>query len=171
MSDDQAAKKPADEAAGKSTAVEGAGGTVETLRLPAEQVINRRSRWRSSLAALRYVSSVSRDNEVAVRDSDKATAIALLICCTIALGTLLVPQLENLRVNVVLAADVLVGLALLMYVANRFGIVTTFHPRQALLTWQLMLGSSLLGIFLTINLALIIAAIIAHQRPIMLPMP
>ena len=114
MSDDQAAKKPADEAAGKSTAVDGAGGTVETLRLPAEQVINRRSRWRSSLAAVRYVSSVSRDNEVAVRDSDKATAIALLICCTIALGTLLVPQLENLRVNVVLAADVLVGLALLI---------------------------------------------------------
>ena len=51
-----------------------------------------------------------------------------------------------------------------MYVANRFGIVTTFLPRQALLTWQLMLGSSLLGIFVTINLALAIATAIQHSQ-------
>lgn len=137
---------------------------VEALKVSADSVINRRSRWLSSLAALRYVGSVAKDDEIKVRDSDRATAIALLICCFAALSCLLVPQLEAHRIDFVLAADALVGLALLMYVANRFGIVTTFAPRQALLTWQLMLGSSLLGIFLTINLALILAAVLQNTR-------
>jgi RsiW-degrading membrane proteinase PrsW (M82 family) len=135
----------------------------------AESVINRRSRWASSLAALRYVTSVSLDNEVKTRDSDRATAIALLVICAGALIALVMPQAESHRVAFALAADVVVGFAVLMYVANRFGIVTTFHPRQALLTWQLMLGSALLGIFLTINLALIIAELIRANR-IIVPM-
>jgi hypothetical protein len=131
--------------------------TTPADKIEIHSVINRRSRWLSSIAALRYVGSISKDDDIKVRDSDRATAIALLVCCVAALSCLLVPQLESHRVDFVLAADALVGLALLMYVANRFGIVTTFAPRQALLTWQLMLGSSLLGIFATINLALFLA--------------
>jgi hypothetical protein len=141
---------------------------VDTVKMAIDSVINRRTRWGSSLAALRYVSSVQKDEEIKVRDSDKATAISLLLCCAGALVCLVVPGFESYRVGLVLAADALVGLCLMMYVANRFGIVTTFQPRQALLTWQLMLGSSLLGIFLTINLALIIAAVI-HNNPIIIP--
>ena len=139
---------------------------ADTVKMPIDSVVNRRTRWGSSLAALRYVSSVQKDEEIKVRDSDKATTIALLFCCGGALVCLVVPGFEAHRVTFVLAADALVGLALLMYVANRFGIVTTFLPRQALLTWQLMLGSSLLGIFMTINLALIIAAVIQNSRVI-----
>lgn len=135
-------------------------GTTPAEKIEIHSVINRRSRWLSSIAALKYVGSISKDDDIKVRDSDRATAIALLICCVAALSCLLVPQLEAHRVDFVLAADALVGLALLMYVANRFGIVTTFAPRQALLTWQLMLGSSLLGIFVTINLALFLAYIL-----------
>lgn len=149
----QALDKPAD------TTPSGGNEKIEV-----HSVINRRSRWLSSLAALKYVSSISKDDDIKVRDSDRATAIALLICCVAALACLLVPQLEAHRVDFVLSADALVGLALLMYVANRFGIVTTFAPRQALLTWQLMLGSSLLGIFLTINLALILAAVLQNTH-------
>ncbi len=137
---------------------------VDSLRVQADSVINRRSRWISSLSAMRYVGSVAKDDEIKVRDSDRATAIALLICCFAALACLMIPQLEQHRIGFVLAADGLVGLSLLMYVANRFGIVTTFQPRQALLTWQLMLGSSLLGIFLTINLALILAAVLQNSH-------
>jgi hypothetical protein len=142
---------------------------VDTVTMSPESVINRRSRWLSSFAALRYVSTVAKDHEIKVRDSDRATALALLFCLAAALACLAVPQLEAHRLDFVLAADLLVGLAILMYVANRFGIVTTFLPRQALLTWQLMLGSSLLGIFLTINLALILAALVSSRPPIVLP--
>lgn len=147
------------------------GGQTDTVKAAADQVVNRRSRWVSSAAALRYVSSIQKDHDIRVRDSDKATAIALLACCFIALVCLAVPAFENFRVPFVLAADLLVGVSLLMYVANRFGIITTFQPRQAMLTWQLMLGASLLGIFLTINLALIIAWIIANNQAILLTPP
>lgn len=153
-----------DEGQNKSTAAETPAQATESLKVSADSVINRRSRWVSSLSALRYVSSVAKDDDIKVRDSDRATAIALLICCFAALACLLIPQLEAHRIDFVLAADSLVGLALLMYVANRFGIVTTFAPRQALLTWQLMLGSSLLGIFLTINLALILAFLLQNTH-------
>lgn len=141
----------------------------ETTKASADSVINRRSRWLSSLAALRYVSGIQKDEEIKVRDSDKATAISLLLCCAAALVCLVVPGFEAYRVTFVLAADALVGISLLMYVANRFGIVTTFLPRQALLTWQLMLGSSLLGIFMTINLAMIIASVVQNTKIILPP--
>lgn len=131
-----------------------------------DSVVNRRSRWASSIAALAYVKSVEKDEGIKVRDSDKATAISLLFCCFGALVCLVVPGFEAHRVTFIVATDLLVGLSLLMYVANRFGIVTTFQPRQALLTWQLMLGSSLLGIFVTVNLALIIATFIRANKEI-----
>jgi hypothetical protein len=143
----------------------------ETLKLGADEMIKRRSRWQSSLAALRYVSSVSQDNEVKLRDSDRATSIWLLVVCMFALLSVVLPQLASpdqppavygallwmasQRIPLVLTADALVGFGLVLYVTNRFGIVTTLTPRQALLTWHLMLGSSLLGIFLAINLALL----------------
>lgn len=153
----------------KTPGTDGGEKKADTVKMAIDSVINRRTRWGSSLAALRYVSSVQKDEEIKVRDSDKATAISLLLCCAGALVCLIVPGFESYRVGLVLAADALVGLCLLMYVANRFGIVTTFQPRQALLTWQLMLGSSLLGIFLTINLALLIAAFI-HNNPVIIPL-
>ena len=152
--------------------------------MPAEEMVKRRSRWQSSLAALRYVSSVSRDDEVKLRDTDRATSLWLLIVCLLAVLCLVLPQFAQTapgplgwlfgfmavqRMPLILAADVLIGIALLMYVANRFGIVTTLTPRQALLTWQLMLGSSLLGIFLAVNLGAIICLVVANSARIVIP--
>ncbi len=151
----------------KPTGQETPSRGTDSLKTSADSVVNRRSRWMSSFLALRYVESVSKDDDIKVRDSDRATSIALLVCCFAALACLLIPQLETHRIDFVLAADALVGIALLMYVANRFGIVTTFLPRQALLTFQLMMGSGLLGIFLTINLALFLAVIIQNMGPIL----
>ena len=162
----EAVNKPADEAPSAQTAA-AADAPKQTSLI--DSVINRRSRWISAMAALRYVNSVSGDEEIKVRDSDRYTSIALLVCCVLSLICLVVPEFEAQRIGCVIAADVLVGLALLMYVANRFGVVTTFQPRQALLTWQLMLGSSLLGIFMTINLALILAVLVQNMHIIVLP--
>lgn len=177
--EEQAAGKGAED--GTKTSAEAPAETpAETLKLGAEEMIKRRSMWQSSLAALRYVSSVSQDNEVKLRDSDRATSLALLIVCVFALLTLLLPQLisadqpeavrkflqwmASQRTPLVLSADALVGLGLLRYVANRFGIMTTLTPRQALLCWHLMLGASLLGIFLSINLALLCWVAVANTH-------
>jgi hypothetical protein len=124
---------------------------------PGGGIVQRRSRWYSSLAALRYVNSLSKDDDVRVRDSDRATSISLLIGAIFTVISLIVPQLAPHRVPLVLACDALVGVMLLFYVANRFGILNTLSPRQALLTWQLLMGATFLGIFMTINFALIIA--------------
>ncbi|HEY9716764.1 MAG TPA: hypothetical protein V6C69_04820 [Trichormus sp.] len=131
---------------------------------PAESagLVHRRSRWYSSMAALRYVSSLSKDDDVRVRDSDRATAIALLISSILTVLSLVFKPFASHRLALVLACDALVGLMLLFYVANRFGILNTLTPRQALLSWQLMMGAGFIGIFTTINLAVVIALVIAH---------
>ena len=126
-------------------------------------IIQRRSRWYSSLAALRYVNSLSRDDDVRVRDSDRATSIFLGIAIALTVVSGLVPQLAPHRVAFVLVCDALVGVMLTFYVANRFGILNTLSPRQALLTWQLLIGASFLGTFLTLNFALIVALLVSQQ--------
>lgn len=169
---EESGKADSDNGSKGNTAATPASGAApaESLKVGAEDMIKRRTMWQSSLAALRYVSSLTRDNEVKIRDSDRATARALLLVCAFALLTLILPLLatsneppalqrfllwmNSQRTPIVGAADVLVGIALLRYVANRFGIMTTLTPRQALLCWHLMLGASLLGIFMAINLAI-----------------
>ncbi|HEY9778498.1 MAG TPA: hypothetical protein V6C81_32370 [Planktothrix sp.] len=137
-----------------------------TSAAPSEEgsIVQRRSRWYSSLAALKYISSLSRDDDVKVRDSDRATSISLLIASVLTVLSLLFPPLAPHRLALVLICDALVGLMLLFYVANRFGILNTFSPRQALLSWQLMMGAGFLGIFATINLAVAIALIVAQMN-------
>lgn len=135
----------------------GAGEEIQQATM-----VPRRSRWYSSLAALQYVSSLSKDDDVRVRDSDRATAIFLLISATLTVLSLVIPTLAPHRLTFMLVCDILLGVMLVFYVANRFGILNTLSPRQALLSWQLMMGASFLGIFMTINLAVIIALIVAH---------
>lgn len=122
----------------------------------------RRSRWESSAAAMRYITNLTRDDEVRVRDSDRATTIFLLLSTILTVLSLVVKPFAGMRLQLVLICDLLVGVMLIFYLANRFGIINTFTPRQALLTWQLMMGSCFLGIFMTINMAVIIALLIAN---------
>lgn len=129
-------------------------------------ILQRRSRWDSSLAAIKYLSTISKDDEIQVRDSDRATSIALLLMSILSAVSLLVPALSKHIVALILGCDVLVGVSMIMYLANRFGIVGTLNPRQALLTWQLMMGSLFLGVFLTINLAGIILISVSSTPPI-----
>ena len=122
----------------------------------------RRSRWESSFAAVRYINSLGRDEEVKVRDSDRATTIFLLLASILTVLSLVIKPFAEMRLQFVLVCDALVGVMLIFYLANRFGIFNTLTPRQALLTWQLMMGSAFLGIFMTINLAVVIGMVIAN---------
>ncbi len=121
----------------------------------------RRSRWHSSLKAFQYVSKISRDDDVRIRDSDRATGIFLAIATALTFMSLVVPSLAPHRLPFVLVCDVLVGVMLALYVANRLGILSTLRPRQALLAWQLIVGAAFLGVFITVNLAILIGAFVA----------
>lgn len=148
-------------------AITGLGGTTGSRSTPqspaaAGGIGQRRSPWESSLAALRYIGSISRDDELRVRDSDRATSIFLLLSSILTVLSLLLKPLAAYRLPFVLVCDVLVGAMLVFYVINRFGIINTLTPRQALLTWQLMMGSAFIGIFMTINMAVVIALAVAN---------
>lgn len=139
-------------------------GAEDTVKMSADQIVKRRSRWQSSLAAIRYIDGISKDNEVKLRDTDRATSLALLVVCIFACLSMFLPQLSAHRVPLVGAADVLLGCTLLTHVANRLGIVTTLTPRQAVLVWQLMMGASLIGVFMAINLGIVICLVIARTQ-------
>jgi len=136
--------------------------------VPADSALQRRSVWYNSLSALKYVSGLSKDDEVRVRDSDRATAIALLISCILSGVSMIIPALAPLRLALMGICDALIGVILVFYVASRFGIINSMSPRQALLAWQLMMGASFLGIFIAINLAFVIGLVLT-LNPLQLP--
>ena len=115
----------------------------------------RRSRWESSFVALRYLSGIGRDTQIKVRDSDRATSFSLLIVAFLTLVSLFVPGLADFRFNLLAVCDLLAGVSVIFYIANRFGILSTLPPRAALLCWQLMLGAWFIGMYVTINVVLI----------------
>lgn len=115
----------------------------------------RRSRWDSSFVALRYLSGIGRDTQIKVRDSDRATSFGLLIVSIFTLVSIFVPPLIEYRFNLLAVADLLAGVSIVFYIANRFGIISTLPPRAALLAWQLMLGAWFIGIYVTINVVLL----------------
>lgn len=138
----------------------------KSKEVASEGVFKRRSLWKASLASFKYVNSISQDEAVKVRDSDRATSIALLITSVGTVLAMLIKQAAAHRIPLLIACDVLIGASILIYLGNRFGILTTFNPRQALLSWQLMMGAAFLGIFLTINLALILGTYVVQTTPV-----
>lgn len=132
-------------------------------------VLKRRKLFRACLDSFRYVNSISQDEAVKVRDSDRATSIWLMIVSIFTVLAMLFEPLAPHRMPLLIACDVLIGISILYYIANRFGIIGTFNPRQALLAWQLMMGATFFGIFLTINLALVLGLVAALMGPTEIP--
>jgi hypothetical protein len=123
----------------------------------------RRSRWQTSMIAFRYIQSVSADVGIRIRDSDKATSIALAIATICLFLSPWINPLGKIRTNLLVVCDIFAGAVLIFYFANRFGILNTLSKRQALLTWQLILAAVYIGAYLTINLAVIIGFVISNS--------
>src|SRR5215469_2411473 len=105
-----ASESPANDEAGSSE--EAASGSP-TLN-------KRRSRWETSMIAFRYVQSVSADDGIRIRDSDKATSIALAIATICLLLSPWINPLGKIRTNLLVVCDVFAGAVLIFYLANRF---------------------------------------------------
>jgi hypothetical protein len=163
-------KKRAERAAGKSARATASNETAEDSRKDRAAVANlvqRQSRWETTWAAMKYISNLSRDDDARIRSSDRATSVFLLIATVLTVVSLVLPALAPHRLFFVLICDALVGAMLALYLANRFGILNTLTPRQALLTWQLIMGATFIGIFVTINLAVAIALAVSHGLQLM----
>jgi hypothetical protein len=131
-----------------------ADGAVKSIA-PPPQPKERRSRWESSFVALRYLSGIGRDTQIKVRDSDRATSFGMLIVAILTMISLFIPALADYRFNLLAVCDLLAGVSIVFYLANRFGILSTLPPRAALLCWQLMLGAWFIGMYVTINVVLL----------------
>ena len=92
----------------------------------------RRSRWESSFVALRYLSGIGKDAQLKVRDSDRATSVMLLVIGILTLASIFIPTLAELRFNFLAVCDLLAGVCIVFYIANRFGILSTLPPRAAI---------------------------------------
>lgn len=149
----------------KQDSSSGAGQSSDKSIDASQAVFKRRPLIRACVDSFHYVNSISQDEAVKVRDSDRATSIWLMIVSLFTCGAMVIPPLAQFRMPLLVVCDLLIGASIFFYIANRFGILGTFNPRQALLSWQLMMGATFFGIFLTINLALLLGFIVVLTAP------
>jgi hypothetical protein len=135
----------------------------------AEGAALRRSPWQSSMAAIQYVGEASATDEVQVRTSDRVTVIALLTCCIAEVLSLVYTPMASMRLAFIAISDVVLAVAVTMFLVYRLGILSSLGKRQALICWQLMMGCIFLGIFLCVNVAAGVALGVSAMYPAELP--
>ncbi|MBU6450421.1 MAG: hypothetical protein KGS72_01485 [Cyanobacteria bacterium REEB67] len=111
----------------------------------------RRSPWKSTAAALAYVQDAARTDSTQIRTSDRLTIIALLVFCIAEVLSLVYTPLSGFRFALMVCCDVILGTCIVLFLIYRMGILSALTTRQALITWQLMMGCIFLGIFLCLN--------------------
>jgi hypothetical protein len=122
----------------------------------------RRPPWKSTLAAMSYVQKISKNEDITIRNTDRITSILLLTSSIMAILSMVVAPLADVRPLAISLCDVFFGVSLAIYVTNRFGILTALSPRQALITWELVVAAGFVGTYLTLNFGTIIAIYFAH---------
>jgi hypothetical protein len=148
---DDAGSSAAAELAGSSSSItEGASPT------------QRRGPWMSSWAAVTYVLDLGKRNDIQFRASDRITTYLLMGagCCWVAL--MMCPVAI---VPLAVACDILFVAAVIYYIANRLGIITTLPPRTAALITELICGIGMLMILTVMNFNALFAYIESISRP------
>ncbi len=93
--------------------------------------------------AFAYLSSLNRDH---LRKSDRWTE-RFLTGALCVLGAILVTP-QKYVVAMIIACDLFLAIALLMFITNRFGILILLRPKEAAIVWDLILGFCILTLFL-----------------------
>ena len=112
----------------------------------------RRPAWASSYTALKYISALPREN---FRKSDKITDVLVLVCVLFAAMLIFFPP-NLLKSPIILLADFAFVAIIISFIMKRLGILITLSQRQAVLVWDIVVGSLLLGVLLTFNMMLFI---------------
>ncbi|MFA6208115.1 MAG: hypothetical protein WCT03_10920 [Candidatus Obscuribacterales bacterium] len=169
------AQEVVDKASGEAAFDASAGAGADSSAIPAasspalEGAAQRRSPWQSSMAAIQYVGQASATDEVQVRTSDRITVIALLLCCIAEVLSLVYTPMASMRLAFIAISDIVLAVAVTMFLVYRLGILSSLGKRQALICWQLMMGCIFLGIFLCVNVAAGVALGVSAMYPAELP--
>ncbi|MBS1994577.1 MAG: hypothetical protein JSS86_02540 [Cyanobacteria bacterium SZAS LIN-2] len=118
-----------------------------TSRAPRQSVVG------GLVSSVKYLQDAHAEaGAIKLRKSDKATWVLLVIAGVLLIAALF---LQNQKTTVTIIGDVLVAVVLFAFLAMRFGVVRSLSARQAVLTWQLIVGSFILGLYCAFNSLLI----------------
>jgi hypothetical protein len=130
------------------------GSANRSADAPEVQPKDNLSKQRNSLvdgvfSSVKHLQEAHATGHSTIRKSDRISQITLFIAVILIAAAQMIPG-ERLQVS--LAADFMMAVALCTFLALRFGVIRTLLPRQTILVWQLIVGSFLLGLFLAFNL-------------------
>lgn len=102
---------------------------------------------------LDYIGTVSRDKKLHFRSHDQLTSKLLIGSFVLALGFAALPFFEIYAVAAFayVLADIMLFVAISVFVVSRFGIIRAMEPRHALVCWHLMVGTGLLALTIGFN--------------------
>jgi hypothetical protein len=146
-------------------AADSAAAKADTVAKIEGDISMRRSPWKSSMAAIRYVQEAAKTDYVQIRTSDRLTIIALLFFCIAEVLSLVYSPLHGFRFALMCCCDFILGTCVLLFLVYRVGILSALNTRQALICWQMMMGCIFLGIFLCLNAIFAIAYLVETFLP------
>ena len=125
----------------------------------------RRSPWKSSIAAIKYVHGAAKTDYVQIRTSDRVTVIALLFFCIAEILSIVYSPLYGFRFAFMCCCDIILGTCIVLFLVYRIGILSALNTRQAIICWQMMMGCIFLGIFICLNTIFAIAYLVETFFP------
>lgn len=114
-------------------------------------LIRRRSPWAGTYESIKYISGLSRSK---FRSSDKITEV-LAAVSLLGLGLLIFMPSTFLRLPLALFCDTIFSICVIFFITNRLGIMTSLSERQAILVWDVILVSLLLGALIAVNVMMV----------------
>jgi hypothetical protein len=134
-------------------------GTEQAASQPEDnQGSNRGAGFGSFLETLNYLDEARGDKSLQIRVGDKNTTVCLKSSVLLALIFLILPfvGLGKYAAYCLSAADFFFAIALAAYIVGRFGILRAMSHRHALVCWQLMVGTCLMSVAISINVVFFI---------------
>ncbi|HEY9714624.1 MAG TPA: hypothetical protein V6C72_14245 [Chroococcales cyanobacterium] len=115
---------------------------------PARGKEARRPILESASAAVDYIDGARKDTKVSLRDFDRRTNMLMGSALLFLIVPLFWPTIPSAWLWV---GDGIFGIIILVFLSSRFGLLRTLSPRQAILVWEMIIGSAILGAFLAVN--------------------
>lgn len=113
-----------------------------------------------------YIGQISNDKSLHFRSSDKLTSRLLIGAFLLSMCFAALPfwNMNAVAAFAYLLADVLLFVAISIFVVSRFGIIRAMEARHALVCWHLMVGTGLLALVVGFNLVAAVVIIMMRDR-------
>lgn len=131
--------------------------------------IERKGLFENAKKTLDFIDASEKDRSVKIRIDDKRSTILVIagvsILALVSILLIVNPALQGICTILAVVADLFFGIALVWYLALRFGVLRALDPRYAVVCFQLMLGTGIFFTYLALNAALIFMTLVAKSTP------